>query len=413
VTDDELVRHRQALERRVAWGVALVATLTMTVSYIDRATLAVLAPSVTKALDIDETAYGWLSASFSIAYLVATPLSGWWIDRAGARRGLVYSVLVWSSVAALHALVPGFGALLALRIALGFAEGPSFPGSAQTVQRILPPNERARGFGVLFTGSSIGGMLVPPLASWLYDLAGWRAAFLGTALIGLLWIPLWLYATTRAGVRERLDSPPDVVATAPRPTMRSLVRDPMMLRALVGIFAAAAVLGFLMTWGAKYLERTFGVVQGDVGGYLWLPPLCLDAGAILFGDLASRQRRAPGEPPRLLHAVGAAMAMCLALLPFASTPWEAMAIGGVAYAGGGAIYTLVTADLLSRMPQGSVSSAGGILAGSQSLALIIINPIIGRAVDHTGNYDGVAIVLGLAVVPTSIIWSMWPVRRSA
>jgi ACS family hexuronate transporter-like MFS transporter len=400
------------IDRRVAWTVAIVATLTMTVSYIDRATLAVLAPSVTKALDIDETLYGWISSSFSIAYLVATPLAGWWIDRAGARRGLVYSVLVWSSVAALHALVPGFGGLLVLRIALGMAEGPSFPGSAQTVQRILPAGERARGFGVLFTGSSIGGMLVPPLASWLYDLAGWRAAFLGTAAIGLAWIPLWMFVTGRPGVRERLDAPPEVTAT-PRPTIRQLVRDPMMIRALFGIFAAAGVLGFLQTWGAKYLDRTFHIAQKDVGHYLWLPPLCLDFGAILFGDLASRQARKPGAPPRMLHAIAAVMAIALALLPLAESPWAAMSLGGIAYAGGGAIYTLVTADLLSRMPPGSVSTAGGILAGSQSLALIIINPLIGRAVDYTGNYIGVAITLGLLVIPTSLVWSMWPTRRSA
>jgi len=398
------------IDRRVAWTVALVATLTMTVSYIDRATLAVLAPSVTKALDISETAYGWISASFSIAYLVATPLAGRWIDRAGARRGLVYSVLVWSSVAALHALVPGFGALLVLRIALGMAEGPSFPGSAQTVQRILPAGERARGFGVLFTGSSIGGMLVPPLASWLYDIAGWRTAFLGSAAIGLAWIPLWIYVTRRPGVAERLDAPPEITASEPRPTMRQLVRHPMMIRALFGIFAAAGVLGFLQTWGAKYLARTFQVSQGDVGHYLWLPPLCLDLGAILFGDLASRQRRAAGSSPRMLHGIAALMAVALALIPFAESPWAAMTFGGIAYAGGGAIYTLVTADLLSRMPQGSVSTAGGILAGSQSLALIIVNPIIGRAVDHTGNYIGVTIVLGLLVIPTSLVWSMWPMR---
>lgn len=400
------------LDRRVAWTVTIVATLTMTVSYIDRTTLAVLAPTVTKALDIDETMYGWLSSAFAFAYLVATPLSGWWIDRAGARRGLVASLLVWSMIAALHAIVPGFGFLFALRIALGFAEGPSFPGSAQTVQRILPPDERARGFGVLFTGSSIGGMLVPPLASWLFDQFGWRAAFLGTAAIGLLWIPLWLYATSRPGVPERLDSPPEIAKDSRRPAVSELLANPMMVRGLFGIFAAAGVLGFLQTWGAKFLVREFGVVQANVGHYLWLPPLCLDVGAILFGDLASRQRRAPGAPPRMLHAIAAVMATALALLPFASTPWEAMSIGGVAYAGGGAIYTLVTADLLSRMPPGSVSTAGGILAGSQSLAHIIINPLIGRAVDYTGTYDGVAITLGLLVIPTSLIWSMWPVRRS-
>src|SRR5262245_56279101 len=135
----------------------------MTVSYIDRSTLAVLGPSVKSALDIDATEYGWLTSAFSMAYLIATPLAGWWIGRIGARRGLVGSVLLWTAVSALHALVPGFGVLFALRIALGMAEGPSFPGAAQTIQRVLPPNERARGFGVLFTGSSLGGMIVPPL----------------------------------------------------------------------------------------------------------------------------------------------------------------------------------------------------------------------------------------------------------
>src|SRR5678816_4665724 len=112
------------VSRRMAWQVALVATFTMTVSYVDRQTLAVLAPSVTKALGISDQAYGWLGSAFSMAYLIGTPFAGWWIDRAGARRGLVASVFAWSAVAALHALVPGFAMLFVLRLALGITEGP-------------------------------------------------------------------------------------------------------------------------------------------------------------------------------------------------------------------------------------------------------------------------------------------------
>jgi len=378
----------------------------MTVSYIDRSTLAILAPSVTKALDISEAAYGWLTASFSIAYLVATPLAGWWIDRAGARRGLVWSVLVWSAFAALHALAPGFGILLALRIALGVAEGPSFPGSAQTVQRVLPPNERARGFGVLFTGSSIGAMIVPQLAPLLYGLGGWRFAFVGTAVVGLLWIPLWIAVTRRRDVRVQLDAE-DVKPTGPRPSFGELVRHPSMVRALIGIFAAAPVIGFTLAWGAKYLAREFDVKQEAVGTYLWLPPLCLDAGAILFGDLASRFRRAPGVPPRGLYLVATALGSSLALLPLATTEWESMAIIGASMAGGGALYTLCTSDLLARMPAESVSFAGGIVAGAQSLALIVMNPLVGWAVGYHEDYVLVSIVLGLWVIPGSLIWVCW------
>jgi MFS transporter, ACS family, hexuronate transporter len=395
------------LPRSMAWAVALVATLTMAVSYMDRTALAVLAPTVTKAMGISEPAYGLLASAFSMAYLLGTPLSGWWIDRIGARRGLVYSVLTWSAVAALHALAPGFAFLFALRIALGLAEGPSFPGAAQTVMRVLPPEDRSRGFGVLFTGSSVGAMLAPPLASYLYRLAGWRVAFLGTAAIGLLWIPMWVAVTMRPAVARQLDTPGPVIEATPRPPLHALVSHPIMVRALLAIFAVAPVTGFVVVWGSKLLVRHFGLAQGDVGSYLWLPPLCSDVGAVLFGDLAARQRRAAGAPPRALFVATVALSGGLALLPLAGTPWESVAILGVAMAGVIATYTLVTSDMLGRMPAGSASSAAGIIAGAQSLALIISSPLIGMAVEHYGNYDVIALALGAWVVPGSVIWWVW------
>lgn len=394
------------LGRRGAWSVAIIATLTMTVSYIDRATFGVLAPSVTDALHITEEQYGWLQSAFAFAYLVATPLAGWWIDRAGARRGLVASVLVWSTIAALHAVVPSFGVLFALRLALGLAEGPSFPGSAQTVQRVLPAAERERGFGVLFTGSSVGGMLVPPLAAFLFGIAGWRGAFLGTALVGLLWVPLWIAITGQAAVRARLDAPREVTV-APRPRFLDLARHPLMIRALLAIVAVAPIVGFLQAWGAKYLVRAFHLAQKDVGAYLWLPPLALDVGAIAFGHFASRQRRGEGVPPRLLVALALALVATFAALPLADSPWSGTAVIATAMCGGGAIYTLVTADLLGRVPPSSIAFAGGILAGAQSLSHIVAGPLIGANVAATTSFDTVALVLGAWALPGTIAWLAW------
>lgn len=175
--------HEQphALSRGAAWTIALTATMTMAVSYMDRQTLAVLAPTVTKELSISEVTYGWLVSTFSVAYLIGSPIAGRILDKIGVRRGLLGAVLIWSVIAALHAPVPNVAALFALRIALGLAESPSFPGAAQTVQRALPPADRARGFGILFTGSSLGSMIAPGLATTLKIYFGWRLAFLGTA----------------------------------------------------------------------------------------------------------------------------------------------------------------------------------------------------------------------------------------
>jgi len=399
----------------MAWMVTAVATFTMTVSFVDRASLSVLAVEVTKDLGMSKQQYGWVVAAFSIAYLFGTPLAGWWIDFAGARRGLLISVLGWSVVAALHALVPGFLVLLALRIALGLAEGPGFPGAAKTVQQVLPPSDRERGFGLLFTGSAVGTMIVPPFATWMFRLAGWRVALLVTSVAGLIWLPLWFAVTRPAAVRARLD--PDTAAAnpdsvEPRPRFFELVLDPLLLRALAVIFTVGPIFNFPLSWGSIYLNATFHTAQADVGGYLWLPPLAFDSAALLFGHLAARQRRADGVPARGLVAIGLALCAALAVLPLTTTPWQATFDMALGMAGSAAVYTLVTADLLARMPSGSTSFAAGILAGGQAVALFLINPAIGFVADHVGGYSAQATFCGLWSIPGGLVWlAMRPATR--
>jgi hypothetical protein len=80
---------------------------------------------------------------------------------------------------------------------------------------------------------------------------------------------------------------------------------------------------------------------------------------------------------------------------------------GVANAGGGALYTIATSDLLGRMPIGTLSLASGILACAQSASYVVVMPLIGRAVDTFGNYDAVSITLGFWVVPGAVLWLLW------
>ena len=61
------------LTRGRAWLVAVVATLAMSVSYVDRQVVSAIATSVRRALDVDAEHFGYLAAAFSLAYLVAAP----------------------------------------------------------------------------------------------------------------------------------------------------------------------------------------------------------------------------------------------------------------------------------------------------------------------------------------------------
>jgi predicted MFS family arabinose efflux permease len=252
-------------------------------------------------------------------------------------------------------------------------------------------------------------MLAPPVASALFDACGWRIAFLGTALIGLVWLPAWLVSTTRPGVPAQLDTATTRVVE-PRPPTGELLRHRALLRALCAIFAVAPIFGVALQWGAIYLAQRFQVTQEAVGHYLWLPPVIFDGASLLFGHLASLQHRPAGQPPRLLVSIGVVLAVSLVALPLMNTPWHGVVLVGIAMAGGGIVYTLATADLLQRMPPGSVSFAAGMMAGAQSLALIIVNPLIGAAVDHFHNFDVAAIAVGAWAVPGCLVWLLWRPR---
>lgn len=398
------------LTKPQAWTLAICATLTMAVSYADRQALAVLSPTVTRELQISETAYGWLLSAFSLAYLIGAPLAGRWLDRVGARRGLPIAVLLWSSVAAAHMLLPGPGAglwsLLALRVLLGFAEAPSFPGASQTVHRALPPEDRPRGFGVLYVGSSLGAMVVPPIATALDHRFGFRVAFLGVAAVGLMWLPLWLWATRTPAAREALDTPPDTTPAPPVPLLE-LLRRPVVLRGLCATLAVAPMMSYALNWAPKYLVATFHLPQKALGGLLWLPPVLYDLGSIGFGAWqARRARRLPSHTPPapvLPGVLALALALTCAVVPLGDTPQVAVFLTGVAMAGGGALFALFTADTLARVPSASVSATAGLLASAQSLAYIAASPLIGHGVE-VRSHAFVLSTLALWLLPGVAIW---------
>lgn len=409
------------LSRRQAWALTLVATFTMAVSYIDRQTLSVIAPAVQASLGIDDVAYGWLVSAFSIAYLVGAPIAGRVIDRVGARRGLLFAVLLWSGVAALHTLVPGYGVLFGLRIALGIAESPSFPGAAQTIHRALPPKDRPRALGILFSGSSIGAMFAPLLATSLATHFGWRVAFTGTALVGLSWVPIWLYVTRTPEARAALDHPEaevetplasarDALGSTPRAPLGplALLTHPAVLRAILVVLATSPILSFYFNWSAKYLVHDQHLAQADLARYLWFPPLFFDAGAIFFGHAASRAlARGEHGVPRRLVAFATALMMASFVAPFAGGPLAVLLVASVSLSGGGGLFALATTEMMARVPSRQVSAAGGLTAAAQSLAYIVANPLIGRSIQASGSYTAAFLVLTAWVLPGCAVWLLW------
>lgn len=393
-----------------AWTVAIAATLGMSVSYIDRQTLAAIAPAVRGALAIDHRQYGWLVSAFSMAYLVGAPLAGIVVDKLGARRGFAAAVVVWSVVAGAHALAASFASLFLLRILLGTAEAPSFPAAAQSIRRALPEKRRPAAYGLLFTGSSIGAMIAAPLALHLEATHGFRFAFVGTAVIGTVWIPFWLLVTRGTTVAS---APLTATATAHSSdeSWLSLVTSPPVLRAIVCIFGSAPAIMFVLNFASQYLVEVWKLPRTGIGGHLVVGPLLFDVGAVGFGYIASRRTHVAHRTHKDLLLLSMCLSSLLAFAPLAPSPAVAIALFGLSVCGGGGIYVLVTNDMLSRVPVHRTSAAGGMTAASQSLSHVIAGPLVGWVIDrtHDGKSYGPALIgLGAIVIPTTLAFVLWP-----
>jgi ACS family hexuronate transporter-like MFS transporter len=389
------------------WIVTLVATSTMAISYLDRQVLAVLAPSITASLAIDDTHYGWLQSAFSIAYLACAPLAGRLLEKVGVRGGLVIAVLVWTLVSAGHALAYSFAALFVCRLLLGAAEAPSFPGATAAIARTQTPASRARALGILFTGSSIGAMIAPALATYLAEDRGYgyRGAFVGVAVIGLSWVPVWWLATRDPRVRERL-ARVELPKDGPVPTLRSVLSRPEVRRACLLVIATSSLFAFVLLWGSKLLHDALGVAQADVRRYLWLPPILFDLGAVAFGHLASEHTRRTGQAraPRGIVLVAALLASVLAAVPLCTSPWQVTITMGVAMAGGAGLFAILTAEMVASVGPALAATAGGATASAQSITYIVANLLIGVVVDRTHGYSVIVPAIAALVLPGTLAW---------
>ncbi len=400
------------------WVVAVVATLAMTVSYLDRQTLAAIAPTVRDELSISHARFGWLGSGFAVAYLVFAPISGRIVDRVGPKRALGVAVVLWSIVSAAHAFASTFAALFVLRVLLGVLEAPSFPAAARTIRTTLPANRRSAAMGLLFTGSSFGAMIAAPFAVHVAHVYGFRYAFVATAAAGLLWLPAWLLVapSDRSDPEPKTDANDAVRAsTGPAMPPLSIAFHPAVVRQAFVVLGSAPALLVVMHWYPQFLVEGCAVKKEAVGHYLWLPPLVFDVAAIGFGIAASLRDKgtdADGAPSAHhgLLAVAALLTATLVVVPFVHGAWPRVALGSLTMAGGAGMYVLGTADMLKRVPARDAALAGGLSAGVQSVVHIVANPIMGLWLDRTHDWTFV-MAIGLVALPCAAAWSWLPRGR--
>jgi len=163
------------------------------ITYLDRICISLVGVRIKSEFNLTNEKFGWVLASFSLAYALFEIPSGVLGDRIGQRAVLIRIVLWWSLFTALTGLTTGFISLLIVRFLFGVGESGAYPTSGGVIARWFPVSETSRGVSWLTIGSNTGAAIAPLIVVPIAAAYGWRTTFFVNALIGLLWILVCIY----------------------------------------------------------------------------------------------------------------------------------------------------------------------------------------------------------------------------
>jgi ACS family hexuronate transporter-like MFS transporter len=356
------------------------------VSYVDRTTLALLAPTILTDLRLSAEQYGWIISAFSVCYTLSNPVWGAALDRVGLRLGMAAAVALWTAASASHALAGGMLGLVCARAVLGLGEGATFPGGFRAATQTLPEHLRSRGVAIAYGGGSLGAVLTPVLVTPVALVYGWRGAFVATGLLGAGWIAVWLaVAPAATAARARADAP---------------MLDARLV-AFLALYALGGLpLGFVLYGAPLYLTRVLGQSQHALGSLLVIPPLGWEVGYLVMGWLVDRHKGVLSPGVLCVVAfVGAPLAIA-PLLPGLALPLVAFFLATLA---AGSFIILGLAYATRELGVGRAGLLAGLGAGAWSALVAIAMPVFGRLFD--GGRFGVAFALaGLAQSAGVVLW---------
>ena len=138
--------------------------------------------------------FGWERAEFQMAILFSSglgaltaPVVGWFIDRYGARRVALPSIVGLSVGFVLATFMDG--QLWILYLAYGAMAILGAGTIPVTWTRAITTNffrQRGLALGITLSGTGLCAILIPQYAVWVVAEFGWRAAYVGLALMPLL-----------------------------------------------------------------------------------------------------------------------------------------------------------------------------------------------------------------------------------
>ena len=145
-----------------------------------------LLPEVARDLQVTIPQAGHVITAYALGVVVGAPvlavLAAHW-----PRRTLLMALMaLFAAGNFASAMAPGYLTMILLRLMTGLPHGTYFGVAALMAASLAPPNRRASAVGLVMSGLTLATLLGVPLAAWLGQHWGWRAAFVLVGAIAAL-----------------------------------------------------------------------------------------------------------------------------------------------------------------------------------------------------------------------------------
>jgi len=235
-----------------------------------------LLPVIAEGVNVSIPSAGMLVTAYAVGVMLGAPIMTLLFSRFGKRGALIALMAIFTLGNLLSALSPGYATLLASRLVTSLNHGAFFGLGAVVAASVVPREKQASAIATMFMGLTIANIGGVPAATWIGQQVGWRLAFAGTALLGILAMAALWYALPKG---ER-GSVPDVRREL------AVIARPNVLLAMATTVLGAGAMFTLYTYVAPVLAELTGASDSFVTLGLVLIGVGFTIGNSLGGRLA-------------------------------------------------------------------------------------------------------------------------------
>jgi MFS family permease len=400
---------------RRGWVYILTLAL-VTINYMDRSALGVVAQAVRGEFSLSPIQMGYLFSSFLWTYVICLLPIGILLDRFTARNINAIGITFWSLAMMATAGVWSFATLIVARMVMGAGEATSIPSCGRIVREWMPAQERGAANAFWSAGSFLGPAIGAIITASITAAWGWRAAFVILGALGFVWLACnliwfdrpekvsWLGEDERKKiVSERSAGTPDEVGIQGNPAViAELLRSPSMWGTMIAQAAGIYTLYLLLFWLPSYLQDTKHLTIMKTGLYTAVPwaiavPVSIVLGIVSDRLLKNHTLLAGGRRRMVILCV--LLSATLALVPFTNDTTTILALFALSLSGINAAISLnlsLVTDLVHRARD--VGKAIGLCILAGNLCGLIAPIVTGYVVSGLGSYDWALWIAGILLV---------------